>query len=733
MVIGFVIEDCRNWREKIVRIGQVVLMGILSICIALPCGVANAADPDSTVVGATKIDQILARENTGREFQQAGLINDRDFLRRVTVDLVGRIPTAGEIRQFEAWPAAERRARVVDKLLEDERFPERWTVFFGDMLRLRSNAEGGSALTAYVYKAIKEGMPYDELSRRLIAANGKAGATPEVGFILGDNADPMALAGVTSQVFLGIRVACAECHDHPFDVWTREQFYGLAAYFGKTRRVESELLNTVYTTETTQSTVLWPPADEAGEEPRAAMTPAFPFDMIPPNETPEFIARLEQHRAEIAAANRPGGPTVDDLILGADEKVQAATSGNLPDFFDVAGEARTEGKKLDIKGDLYRASELRIKLAELITSPRNEWFARSFVNRVWKELIGRGIVEPVDDFTAENLPSHPEMLDHMSREFVAGGYDLKQLLRMICSTQIYQRNRLYDVDEATLNDAEAAFASAPMRRMIAEVLYDSIVQAGHLEDFKWPEGSNLKMVRTLQRIAIPRDDAGTVASISDTAAEQKPMMMKQQVAMVGGGYDLERAIEVDFEKVLMKAQDAPTVDRMQVMSKEEVEAMQMMEENGQNNNNGPRMRYVERYVDVEVDDNPRFASAMRMAAPAAPSHFLRIFGQPARQDLGDHREEEASMRQALMMLNGSLTHEASRVGDLEPICAYLVGSKANLDEAIGMAYREILTRNPNPEELDEAKQIVEAASSWREGMADLRWVLFNCHEFRFMP
>ncbi len=453
--------------------------------------------------------------------------------------------------------------------------------------------------------------------------------------------------------------------------------------------------------------------------------------MISQDQTPEFIARLGQVREQIAQANRPTGPTVDDLIVGADEKVQAVSSGALPDFFDVAGEARNEGKKLDIKGDLYRASELRIELGKLITSPRNENFARSFVNRVWKELIGRGIVEPVDDFTAENLPSHPETLNYVAREFVAGGYDLKNLLRLICSTQVYQRGRLYDVDEPTLNDAEAAFASAPMRRMIAEVLFDSIVQAGHLEDHKWPEGANLKTVRTLQRIAIPRDDAAApVASISETA-DQQPKMMKQQVAMAGG-YDLERAIEVDFDKVLMKAAGAPALDAMRVMSKEEVEAMQMMKENG-GGDNGPRMRYVERYVDVEIDDNPRFASALRMAAPAPPSHFLRIFGQPARQDLGDHREEEASMRQALMMLNGSLTHEASRVGDLEPICAHLVGRKADLGDAIGMAYREILTRNPSPEELDEAKQIVSAASSWREGMADLRWVLFNCHEFRFLP
>src|SRR5690606_25117334 len=132
------------------------------------------------------------------------------------VDLIGRIPTEPEIREYLAWPSAERRERVVDKLMRDPRFNDRWTVFYADLLRLRSNAEGGPALIAYVHQAIESDMPYDELARRLISAGGKSGTVPEVGFILGDDADPMALAGITSQIFMGVRISCAQCHDHPF-------------------------------------------------------------------------------------------------------------------------------------------------------------------------------------------------------------------------------------------------------------------------------------------------------------------------------------------------------------------------------------------------------------------------------------------------------------------------------------------------------------------------------------
>jgi hypothetical protein len=122
-----------------------------------------------------------------------------------------------------------------------------------------------------------------------------------------------------------------------------------------------------------------------------------------------------------------------------------------------------------------------------------------------------------------------------------------------------------------------------------------------------------------------------------------------------------------------------------------------------------------------------------MQSPAPDGHFLRVFGQPNRSDLGDLRDDSASMRQALMMLNGRLTNEAARVGDFEPIFELIVGKKADAGEAVRFAYREILTREPSTDELEEGKAIVAEGETPRDGLADLRWVLFNCHEFRYLP
>lgn len=711
-------------------------------CVSLDSGARTCAA--DRISASDQINQILMSENAelGIELKPMPIATDATFLRRVYVDLIGRIPTEDEIRRFASMPRETRRATLVDELLQSERFADTWTVFYADMLRLRSNADGGAAAIAYVHKAIQDGTPYDELARRFISANGKAGATPEVGFVLGDNADPMALAGATSQIFLGIRVACAQCHDHPFDVWTQHDFYSLAAYFGKIRRVESQFTNTVYTTEADQSTVLWPPEGEGDASERKPMPPKFPFALASADGPSEYISRLQELREErLAALNakqeKKSAASVDDLLASLDGKVEGATRGKKRNAFDVAAEAKRDARALAIQSGMASESQLRAELAEQITDPRNRYFSRSFTNRVWAHLVGRGIVEPIDDFSDNNPPSHPKTLDFLADEFVANGYDLKSLVRMIVTSDPYQRSHVYGLDELTQSKLESSFLATPMRRMLSEVIYDSVVVAGHLFEVKHAAGRNLKTVWQQNRITkAPRNGSVADQLTQGEGAQMKAMPAKGQLASASS-YNLERAIELDFDSILKKSaelkNDAPTesvaIEQMRVMSKEELEAMRMAQQDRERRN----VEYIDRFVKATIDDNPSFSSSFRMASPAAPEHFLRVFGQTDRAQLGEHRDQSPSMRQALMMLNGRLTHEASRVGELEPVYSLLVGEKANLTQAIQLVYREILTRQPAANELAEAKAIIAEADSPLEGMADLRWLLLNCDEFRFLP
>ena len=133
--------------------------------------------------------EVLAEDNAGKQGVVAGsVLNDLSFLRKISVDLIGRIPSDKEINRYLKWPVAERRERIVDELMKNGRFADRWTAFYADMLRIRTGATSGGALLAYVHKAIEEDKPFDELARELISANGRANSTPTVGFILNDNA-----------------------------------------------------------------------------------------------------------------------------------------------------------------------------------------------------------------------------------------------------------------------------------------------------------------------------------------------------------------------------------------------------------------------------------------------------------------------------------------------------------------------------------------------------------------
>lgn len=141
---------------------------------------------------AGQLDQILAKENASKDVTEkpVDLVDDMGFARRVCLDLAGRIPTGKEIATFLKWPEDQRRQKLIALYMQDDGFANRWSAFYADMLRIRSNEEGGTQLLAYVHNAITTDMPYDEMCRKLISANGKAGRNPEIGFVLGDDADP---------------------------------------------------------------------------------------------------------------------------------------------------------------------------------------------------------------------------------------------------------------------------------------------------------------------------------------------------------------------------------------------------------------------------------------------------------------------------------------------------------------------------------------------------------------
>lgn len=293
---------------------------------------------------------------------------DATYLRRVYLDVIGRLPTADEARAFLSDKDPEKRAKLVDRLLDRPEYADHWASKWMDLLRPNPYRVGIKAvfnLDGWIRQVFRRNLPYDEFVRQVVSAKGstwESGAAT----VFRDRRQPEELTTSVSQLFLGIRLECAKCHHHPFEAWGQDDFYGFAAYFARVGR---------------KGTGLSPPIS-GGEE--------------------------------IVYAGKSGA-------------VKHPLTGQVLEPRPLFGAAPAEAS----------GGDPRVALARWITSPGNRYFARVIVNRVWADLMGRGIVEPVDDLRATNPPTNGPLLEALADDFRDHGCDLKHLIRTITTSHAY--------------------------------------------------------------------------------------------------------------------------------------------------------------------------------------------------------------------------------------------------------------------------------------------------------
>lgn len=725
-------------RQRMLTCSICALLAVAFVAIFAAIGGAESRSQASmseqvTSTSAAMFDRHIAKIAERDKLAPTTICSDATFLRRATIDLIGRIPTAEEYAAYMRDDAKERRARLVDRLIADPRFVDRWTVFFGDMLRIRSVGDAGQALTVFVRDSLKKDKPYDEMVKEMLLATGTPGAEPAAGFLAAEKADPLIVAGVVSQELLGVRMNCAQCHDHPFDVWSQEDYYGLAAFFSRTGyhyRIQGRVERVMTTQE---PSVFWPPKSESGKDrkPMAAKWPlALRGDPAAQGPTTRPAGANSQSVFDRRNAKRAHRASEDSL-----EALMKETAASTPSNGGKRGSVNPGmDKDLEQEAQATTTDADRATLTRILTSPRNRYFAWNIVNRVWAEMLGRGIVEPVDDFRNDNPPSNPELLDALADEFIAGDYSVRQLVRSIAMTQAYQRERATGITVEQRHALEKRFLAASLRRVPAEALYDSIVTAGHLSDYKHPRGTHMKEVAVT--IEVRKDDEmmmseGGRSPNGDMSAKKDEEATRTRKVI--SAYGAESAVSIDDLLTQPAEREAATAFDMRehAMMVKQVEAYSMRTDEDKEKE---RNEKYERKTVIELHDlNPRFSYATEMAAPAPLEHFLRQFGQPGRTTLGDKRFTTPSMRQALILLNGQLVNEAANVGRLEPMGTLLVDDKAPIEPAINHAYLEILTRKPTADEMTKAIALVKAGETRAAGVADLRWTLLNSLEFRYLP
>ncbi len=327
---------------------------------------------------------------------------DATVLRRAYLDAIGRLPTPDETRAFLADAADDKQERLVQSLLDRPEYADFWANKWADLLRPNPYRVGIKAvynLDAWLRDAFRRNVPYDQFVRELITAQGSSFRNGAV-TIFRDRREPEETAPLIGQLFLGIRLECAKCHHHPFEVWGQDDFYSFAAYFARVGR---------------KGTGLSPP------------------------------------------------------ISGGEEMVFAARAGSVK--HPVTGQTLLPRPLFGKAAPVDDEQDPRRALADWLVGPETPYFAKVIVNRVWADLMGRGLVEPVDDLRATNPPSNGPLLDALARDFRAQGYDLKKLLRTIMTSYVYGLSSLPTPN----NVADTRNYSRHYRqRLRAEVLLDAV-------------------------------------------------------------------------------------------------------------------------------------------------------------------------------------------------------------------------------------------------------------------
>lgn len=383
--------------------------------------------------------------------------DDATFLRRASLDAIGALPTVEEARAFQSDRRPDKRDRWVDALLQRPEFDDFWAMKWADLLRAEERSldpEGMPSFYRWLREAVRRRMPLDRFVRELLTATGSTYTHPAANYYRRTR-DPEELAQVTAQLFMGVRLQCARCHNHPYDTWKQDEYYAMAAFFARVKREDKlkprrqrydahEINGEEFVLVADTGEVTHPRTGEV-------VPPAVPAAAMPESEG-------------------KGGPPGPLLIA------QGRPRG-LPPPSSPADPRR----------------DRRVALADWLLQPSNPFFARAMVNRIWFHLMGRGIVEPVDDFRPSNPPSNAPLLESLTRDFVAHGFDLRHTVETIMKSSTYQLSA--EPNAYNAND-EKYFSRALVRRLTAEQLLDALSDATESpESFDgYPKGTRVTQV-----------------------------------------------------------------------------------------------------------------------------------------------------------------------------------------------------------------------------------------------
>lgn len=434
--------------EATVMVRYMYLLATSSVAIPLPGEVP--AETYASLPRNNFIDELVWTKLKSLGITPSEPCDDAKFLRRAHLDIIGRLPSPEEVRAFLADASPDKRARLIDALLERPEYADHWAARWADLLRPNPYHVGVKAVVNYdqwIRDSFRQNKPYDHFVRELVTARG---STWENGaaVMFRDRREPAELTTLVSQLFLGIRLECAKCHHHPFEKWGQDDFYSFAAYF----------------------------------------------------------ARLGHKGTGISAP-----------ISGGEEIIVVKPQGSVS--HPLTGKPLPPRPLFGTAPPVTDDADPREALAAWITAPENPFFAQVIVNRVWADLMGRGIVEPVDDLRMTNPPTNAALLDALAKDFREKKCDLKALIRTICTSHVYALSSL--PSDRNAGDRQN-YSRHYRKRLRGEVLLDAVSDITGLEErfAAMPAGSRANEIWTTRIGSVFLDTFGRPNPNQDPPCER---------------------------------------------------------------------------------------------------------------------------------------------------------------------------------------------------------------------
>ncbi|MEM7143942.1 MAG: DUF1549 domain-containing protein [Verrucomicrobiota bacterium] len=732
-------------------------------------GTDTSAASKQVLADAKKVDALVQKNLAANDAKPYPMTDDATFVRRIYLDLAGRIPTAEESQAFLKSKDPAKRTKLIDQLLDSDGYLAHHFNYWSDILRVKTLLSGagqsrpaGYAYMRWIKDSIRDNKPYDQFVREMLTADGVAWENGAVGYYIRDYGMNLCNMSTTTQVFLGTSVQCAQCHDHPFDKWTQMDFYKAAAFqYNLITTNGSENQNAALA-------VLQKNNKEAYDRDGRDLRRAFS----------EILKPLRFNNVKHTNRN---------LTLPHDYQ-----------YDDAKPKSKVEtGTLFGHEAEVKEGENPLFAYAEWMTSKENPRFTTVITNRMWKKAMGLALIEPLDEITDASKPTNPELMAFLENRMRAYNYDLKKFMAMVHNTKTYQRQ----AHRKDVMPGEQYHYPGPLlRRMSAEQIWDSIVtlviddpdaanpytdlnQDKLLTRTKWIaeavyDQSPQEFLKSAKQVAATQkklsDEMRELAEKRAEALEKEDVALARKLAAESGkkqrelvkmiesnvyekGFDEKLQLvaanlkkdpksksQIDDELVadltgciedgtmsLADLKNSPMMDIVNTVMKEKDAELKAWNEDRKKRewkDWGIKSADQQKaWYSYNSNRQSNMTRSVNLTQPAPRGHFLREFGQSDREVV-ENANDEATISQALNLLNNPGVHSSLR-NPYSKIRRDLKDA-ASPEEALDALYLALYSRKPTDQESKLLLPII--AENQSQGALEVAWTMLNTTQFLFI-